>query len=80
VEENGNAPPVYVVIGATGGIGSELCRRLAKGGAKLVVGARDEERLDDLADRLEAHPVPLDRRRLGRWIVCSARPSRSLGA
>ena len=50
--DNGNAPPVYLVIGATGGIGSELCRRLAKGGAKLVVGARDEERLDDLADRL----------------------------
>ena len=38
--DNGNAPPVYVVLGATGGIGSELCRRLAKGGAKLVVCVR----------------------------------------
>ena len=65
VADNGNAPPVYVVIGATGGIGSELCRRLAKGGAKLVVGARDEERLDDLADRLDAHPVPLDATKIG---------------
>ena len=32
--------PVYVVLGATGGIGSDLCRRLAKCGAKLVVGDR----------------------------------------
>ena len=63
--DNGNAPPVYVVLGATGGIGSELCRRLANGGAKLVVGARDEERLDDLADRLGAYPVPLDATKTG---------------
>jgi 3-oxoacyl-[acyl-carrier protein] reductase len=65
VADNGNAPPVHVVLGATGGIGSELCRRLATGGAKLVVGARDEERLDDLADRLEAHPVALDATKTG---------------
>jgi 3-oxoacyl-[acyl-carrier protein] reductase len=63
--DNGNTPPVYVVLGATGGIGSELCRRLAKGGAQLVVGARDEERLDALADRLDAYPVPLDATKTG---------------
>ena len=56
--DNGN--PVHVVIGATGGIGSELCRRLAKDGARLVIGARDGEKLDALADDLDAHPVKLD--------------------
>jgi len=76
--DNENTPLVYVVLGATGGIGSELCRRLAKGGAQLVVGARAEGRLNDLADRLDAHPVPLDATKTGRWIACSARPSRSL--
>jgi 3-oxoacyl-[acyl-carrier protein] reductase len=63
--DNGSANPVYVVLGATGGIGSELCRRLAKNGAKLVLGARDEDRLDSLADDLEAHPVPLDATKTG---------------
>lgn len=52
--------PVYVILGATGGIGSELCRRLAKNGAQLVAGARDEEKLERLADDLGAHTKSLD--------------------
>jgi len=55
-----NGSPVYVVLGATGGIGSRLCRSLAKGGAKLTIGARDGERLRSLAAELDAHAVPLD--------------------
>lgn len=58
--DKGGAGPVYVVLGATGGIGGELCRRLAKSGARLVVGARGEDRLDALAGDLGARPVPLD--------------------
>lgn len=47
--------PVYVVLGATGGIGSELCRRLAHvEGARLVLGGRSQEKLDDLAGELDA--------------------------
>ena len=57
---NGDTPPVYVVLGATGGIGSELSRRLAEGGAKLVLGARNEEKLETLAEDLGALPVKLD--------------------
>ncbi|QIN79171.1 SDR family oxidoreductase [Rubrobacter marinus] len=55
-----DANPVYVVLGATGGIGSELSRRLAKGGARLVLGARDGERLRSLAAELDALCVGLD--------------------
>lgn len=40
-----NETPVYVILGATGGIGSELCRRLSESGARIVAGARDEEKL-----------------------------------
>src|SRR3712207_6477732 len=47
-----SAAETYVVLGATGGIGSELCRRLAKGGANPVLAARDEGRLQDLAEEL----------------------------
>lgn len=47
--------PVYVVLGATGGIGTELCRRLARAdGARLVLGGRSREKLDALAGELDA--------------------------
>lgn len=45
---------VIVVVGATGGIGEALCSRLQKRGAQLVLGARNEERLNQLASRLDA--------------------------
>lgn len=41
-----------VIIGATGGIGSELCRRLAGSGWEIVAAARDEQKLDDLRSSL----------------------------
>jgi NAD(P)-dependent dehydrogenase (short-subunit alcohol dehydrogenase family) len=52
--------PVYVILGGTGGIGSELCRRLAEDGANLVVGGRDEGKLEGLADEHGAHTVVFD--------------------
>ena len=39
----------YIVIGGTGGIGSELCRMLQSRGEKVVAAARNEERLRTLA-------------------------------
>ena len=59
--------PAYVIVGATGGIGSDLCRRLAAGGAKLLLAARDPERLQtleaELCDRgAECVSRPLDGR------------------
>ena len=57
--ERGSAP-VYVVLGATGGIGGELSRRLAQTGARLVLGARNGERLRTIAEELGALPVRLD--------------------
>lgn len=45
----------YVIVGASGGIGSELCRRLAaRGPCKLMLAARDATKLDALADELRA--------------------------
>jgi NAD(P)-dependent dehydrogenase (short-subunit alcohol dehydrogenase family) len=48
------------VIGATGGIGSTVTRRLADDGARLVLGARTESDLDALAQDTGGVPVPLD--------------------
>jgi NAD(P)-dependent dehydrogenase (short-subunit alcohol dehydrogenase family) len=46
--------PSFVVVGATGGIGSEVCRRLAGRGANLFLAARDAGRLQALAAELSA--------------------------
>lgn len=52
----------YVVLGATGGIGGEVARRLRRAGARLVVGARTVEDVEELAEELDALPWPLDAR------------------
>jgi NADP-dependent 3-hydroxy acid dehydrogenase YdfG len=51
VELNG---AVAVVTGASAGIGEATALALARRGAHVVVAARRIERLDDLADRIEA--------------------------
>ena len=52
--------PAYVVLGATGGIGSALCRRLVARGARLTVAARDCRRTRALGAELGAQPIPID--------------------
>jgi 3-oxoacyl-[acyl-carrier protein] reductase len=46
--------PAMVIIGAAGGIGSELCRRLADAGHDLLLAGRTKEKLDSLANELNA--------------------------
>jgi len=55
-----NTNPVYVILGATGGIGSETVRRLSEKGANLVIAAQNEEKLERLAKETNASPVALD--------------------
>ena len=52
--------PVYVLIGATGGIGSRVAHHLADRGARLVLGARTESDLSALAQETGGIAVPLD--------------------
>jgi NAD(P)-dependent dehydrogenase (short-subunit alcohol dehydrogenase family) len=49
-----NEPEVNVVLGATGGIGSAVCRALAARGSRLYLAARSSERLSSLASELDA--------------------------
>lgn len=53
-------PPAYLILGATGGIGSELSRQLAERGARLMLGARSSANLEKLASGLQAHQFALD--------------------
>lgn len=44
--------PAYLIVGATGGIGSELCRRLVASGGRVMLVGRDESKLIALAGEL----------------------------
>lgn len=55
-----DAAPVYLVLGATGGIGRAVVARLAARGARLVLGARTEAPLRELAADHGAEAFPLD--------------------
>jgi NAD(P)-dependent dehydrogenase (short-subunit alcohol dehydrogenase family) len=58
---NAQRPPeAYVVLGASGGIGSALSRRLAARPARLTLAGRNRERLEALASELGAGSVVLD--------------------
>ena len=52
--------PVYLVLGASGGIGSNLARRLAADGARVAVASRASERLEALAGELGGSSHELD--------------------
>lgn len=44
----------YLILGAAGGIGSEICRRLRKNGHRVMLAGRSEEPLAKLARELDA--------------------------
>jgi NAD(P)-dependent dehydrogenase (short-subunit alcohol dehydrogenase family) len=64
--------PCYVVLGATGGIGTALCHRLSGAGARLVVAGRNADRLGELADTLGARACMLDATNLDQVDACLA--------
>jgi len=54
-----------LVTGASQGIGEGIARRLSGAGARVIIAARNEEKLEALASELrdggaEAHVLPLD--------------------
>jgi NAD(P)-dependent dehydrogenase (short-subunit alcohol dehydrogenase family) len=63
----------YVVFGAYGGIGSALCRRLAKKGTRLMLAGRDGTRLASLAAELGAETFCLDACNLQQVELCMKR-------
>jgi NAD(P)-dependent dehydrogenase (short-subunit alcohol dehydrogenase family) len=48
--------PVYFVLGATGGIGRDLCDRLSQSGARLALCGRDQSTLDAMKTELGGTP------------------------
>ncbi len=70
---------VFVVLGATGGIGSALARRLAAGGGRLFLGSRDRGRLENLGEELAAEVQPLDATRVDEVEACIGRAVETCG-
>lgn len=65
MNENSNdlhETPLYLVLGATGAVGSALARRLSARGATVVVAGRRIDALTELADEIAGVPLELDAR------------------
>jgi len=54
------SPSAFLVLGATGGIGSALARRLAGRGHHVAVAGRNEDRVKALAQEIGARAVVFD--------------------
>ena len=65
-----NGQPVYIILGATGGIGTELSRQLAAQTAHLMLGSQTSEKLDKLAAELQAQQFVLDATQTGQVERC----------
>lgn len=46
--------PAFVIVGAAGGIGSAVCRRLAKNSSRILLVGRTAEKLQSLAGELQS--------------------------
>lgn len=62
---NGNTPGKCIIIGAGGGIGSNLCRRLSSAGWSLVLAGRTEDRLQPCASEYGGEVHTVDARDFG---------------
>ena len=52
-----------VIIGATGGIGKVLCKKLMNEGAKLSISGRNQEKLNELTEDIKVFSKSLDIRK-----------------
>ena len=74
-----NSRPVYLVLGASGGIGSSLARILHRQQARLVLVGRDEDRLGGVARETGGEAVTLDATQTVEVESCAKRAIESHG-
>ena len=54
--------PVIIIVGGSGGIGSAVARRLSARNCRVILAARDADRLHAVASEMDAESIPLDAR------------------
>ena len=69
--------PVFLITGASSGIGAQTARRAADAGYKVVLGARSQDKLEALADELGGIAVRCD---VTEWDDQQAMAKAALGA
>jgi 3-oxoacyl-[acyl-carrier protein] reductase len=74
-----DSKPCHVVLGATGGIGSELCRQLVTSGANVVAASRNSEKARDLAEAIGVRPFTLDATDIEQVAACLAESHQTFG-
>ena len=71
--------PCHVVLGATGGIGSELCRQLCASGAHVVAASRNSDKVRELAENIGVTPFTLDATDIEQVAACLAETEQTFG-
>ena len=71
--------PCYVVLGATGGIGSELCRQLIATGADVVGASRNPDKVRELAEAVGVRPFILEATDLEQVAACLTDAQQTFG-
>ncbi len=69
----------YVILGASGGIGSETCKRLRESGSNVLLAGRNEDRLRSLSQDLDAPFRVLDATDFDQMQACIDHASETLG-
>jgi NAD(P)-dependent dehydrogenase (short-subunit alcohol dehydrogenase family) len=54
--------PVIIIVGGSGGIGSAVARCLSARNCRVILAARDADRLHAVASEMDAESIPLDAR------------------
>lgn len=70
---------VVVILGATGGIGSAVARRLQKQGVRLVLAGRDQDKVNGLASELGAEGFVLDATQFEQVEACARHAVETFG-
>jgi 3-oxoacyl-[acyl-carrier protein] reductase len=74
-----DSKPSYVVLGATGGIGSDLCRRLLASGTNVVGASRNSGKVRELAETCGVRPFTLDATDMGQVVACLVDAQQAFG-
>jgi NAD(P)-dependent dehydrogenase (short-subunit alcohol dehydrogenase family) len=79
MSETNGSRPVYVILGAAGGIGSRLARRLASRSAHLILAGRTAATLEELASETGAETAVIDARSFDEVENCVAQAKDRFG-